>query len=318
MGAKSGNQRSNKSWVIGRLLRDHEHFASKSKFNPHKVPGSHEALRVTVFEVAKSPAPGVIARDWVYYSGFAVMVAQFVVAAIPLILNRNWTILMVVGVGTILALLQGAMPQWRKEKWASPKRGGYTVSITQGNGSRHVMVILADEYSGLDLEILAAGGMNLTMSRLESAYVSLLTACWTILLISVAGLSDDSWCKCNQFEYSVIWLTYQHHADLLGIGLMGIVHNVFAAGTPRSAGALGIHLEEKEVISSDKVAEVLYETESKYPLVGSSLVPIFFSGGMRVSEERKQFWDGAEKMRLNIGLDQLRIRKDVKADDIRG
>jgi len=194
IGAKSGNHRNNKSWIIGRLLRDHEHRSSQIKHRDDKAYGAHEALRITVFEVAKSPKPGTISRDWIYYSGFLVMVVQLIVAAIPLILTGNWTIVIVIAAGTVLALLQGAAPQWKKEKWACPKSGGYTVSITQGNGSRHVMVILADEYNGLDLEILAGGSKNLEVSRWELVYVSLLTAAWTVLLISVAGLSEDSWC----------------------------------------------------------------------------------------------------------------------------
>jgi hypothetical protein len=195
IGAKSGNQRSNRSWVIGRLLRDHEQRSSKLKYHNDKTYGKHEALRVTVFEVADSPKPGTIARDWVYYSGFVVAVAQLGMAAIPTILAKNWSIMMITVMGNVLALLQGAMPHWRKEKWAAPSNGGYTVSITQGNGSQHVMVVLANEFTGFDLEILAGGGRNIRVTRQELIYISSLTVCWTALLISVAGLSEDSWCK---------------------------------------------------------------------------------------------------------------------------
>jgi hypothetical protein len=106
------------------------------------------------------------------------------------------------------------------------------------------------------------------------------------------------------------------HIDLLAVGLMGIVHNVFVAGAPRRPGALGIHIKEKEVISSNTVADVLYQTEQRYPMVGSSLVPIFFSEGMLVPEDRMGFWVKAEELRTEHGLDQLRIRRDVKPADV--
>jgi hypothetical protein len=97
---------------------------------------------------------------------------------------------------------------------------------------------------------------------------------------------------------------------------MGIVHNVFAAACPRRPGALGLHLLEKEVISSNTVAEVLYETEKRYPLVGSSLISTFFTGGMRVSEQRMKFWAKAEELRRSYGLDELRVRVDLKTNII--
>ena len=162
---------------------------------------------MSVFQVAKTPAPATIARDWVFYSGFVVMVVQFAVASVPIILTRNWSIMMVLGAGTILALLQGALPQWRKEKWACPKKGGNAVSITQGNGSRHVMVILESEYNGLELEILGAGSKNIPCSRWELVCISVLTSLWTVLLITVAGMSDDSWCKAQFLHTSTMKLT---------------------------------------------------------------------------------------------------------------
>ena len=206
MPAKSGNVRNNKSWIIGRLLRDHEHRSSDLVHREDRG-GNHEALRVSVFQVAKTPAPATIARDWVFYSGFVVMVVQFAVASVPIILTRNWSIMMVLGAGTILALLQGALPQWRKEKWACPKKGGNAVSITQGNGSRHVMVILESEYNGLELEILGAGSKNIPCSRWELVCISVLTSLWTVLLITVAGMSDDSWCKAQFLHTSTMKLT---------------------------------------------------------------------------------------------------------------
>jgi hypothetical protein len=207
--AKSGHVRNNRSWIIGRLLRDHEHRAAKILQRSDQASEKHEALRVTVFELVKGRQPGTIAPDWIFYSGFFVMLAQFVVASLPIIFSHNWAILMVTCAGTILALLQGALPQWQREKWACPKHGGNTVSITQGNGSRHVMVILGDKSSGLELEILSTGSRNMPFRHREMVYISLLTSLWTVLLISVAGMSDDSWCKIISAREGVLRLTIE-------------------------------------------------------------------------------------------------------------
>jgi hypothetical protein len=94
---------------------------------------------------------------------------------------------------------------------------------------------------------------------------------------------------------------------------MGIVHNVFVAGAPRDPGAFGIHIQEKETISSNTVANVLYHTENRYPLVGSSLIPIFFSGGMRVPPDQVAFWSKAEEERSVYGYQPLNVTSNEKA-----
>lgn len=65
------------------------------------------------------------------------------------------------------------------------------MSIAQGNGSQHVMVVLANESAGLDFEILVGGGRNISVTRQELIYISSMTACWTALFISVVGLRED-------------------------------------------------------------------------------------------------------------------------------
>ena len=85
--------------------------------------------------------------------------------------------------------------------------------------------------------------------------------------------------------------------DLLGIGLLGSIQNIVAAGARREPGALGFHITLVEVITGPRIAGVLKEVEEKFPLVGSSLVPVYFHGGLRVHDEDLSFWRKAQELR---------------------
>ncbi|RAR13020.1 hypothetical protein DDE83_003686 [Stemphylium lycopersici] len=175
--AVTGHQRTSKNWVLGRLLRDfdddndaemenEEAHASTGTTDPDtdKVKRASEppavaweALRVSVYEFDKQPPclHGVPAVDWVWLSGFGIILVQLVIAIIPWISGGSWAAFLTTASGNILALIGGSLPQWKAEKWACPKNGGATVAITQGNGSRHVVVIKGERGYGLDLEVHA-------------------------------------------------------------------------------------------------------------------------------------------------------------------
>lgn len=76
------------------------------------------------------------------------------------------------------------------------------------------------------------------------------------------------------------------------------MQNIIVAGVARSPGALGVHLTFVETIRADRVAKVLRELEEKHPSVGSSLVSIFFPGGLRVKDDDLVFWQKAMSARL--------------------
>jgi hypothetical protein len=88
------------------------------------------------------------------------------------------------------------------------------------------------------------------------------------------------------------------YADLLGIGTVGIFQNVLAAGAVRDPSALGFHLDLREVVKGPKVQEVLRNVEERYPMVGTSLLPVFFPGVMRVKESEVAFWREAIQKRM--------------------
>ncbi|KAK6844375.1 hypothetical protein PG995_014485 [Apiospora arundinis] len=121
------------------------------------------------------------------------------------------------------------------------------------------MVILGSKKAGLNLETLATAVDTSHPSLLTRVTSGLLALCWLALLVTVAGVKENTW-------------------YLLAIGLIGSIQNLYAVGSTRSPGALGIQLEEVEVFRGRKVIEVLKAVEESYPLVGTSLVNLFFSG----------------------------------------
>ncbi len=127
--AETGHSRTTKTWVLGRLLRDADDKLDKSMKNemahvspeteeeihdPAVQSGEHslgppkqpwEALRVTVYEVdPEPPRPhGVPTLDWVWYSGFVVILIQLIIAMLAWILDGNWGDFLITASGNLLA-----------------------------------------------------------------------------------------------------------------------------------------------------------------------------------------------------------------------
>ncbi|KAI0059470.1 hypothetical protein BV25DRAFT_1129269 [Artomyces pyxidatus] len=256
--AKNGHIRNNQSWVLGRLLRDH-----RSRHHQKE-----RGLTVSMYHASTSKTPGVPDHDWVYYSGVTVIIVQLGIAVIPGAIHGDWMILLITGSGTLLALSAGALPQWRAEKWAarrlpSAKAKREVVSLTRGNGSKDVIVIV-NEGTGFKLEDLAA--TRDVRSRYTIFVTCALAVLWIAHLLIVAGLQNDAW-------YS------------FAVGALGMIQNVVAAGARRSSGAQGIHLERERVVYEEKLFRALKEAEGIEPGVGLSLLPVFFPGGLKKEEE---------------------------------
>ncbi|PBK95519.1 hypothetical protein ARMGADRAFT_802716 [Armillaria gallica] len=267
--AENGYKRDNKSWVLGRLLRDFE-----------RPLDDKVGFRITVFEAVEADLAGVPSVDLWWYSGLVVIIIQLAVAAVPCALHGNWSILFITAAGTMLALITGALPQWRREKWACRRNRNKVLCVTGGNGTRYVMVILG---RGLDLEDLAAAESPRMRRRgkddnseffFTQVVCLLLATLWIIILITVTALKEDTW-------------------YLLGVGGLGMVQNVLVAGTERHIGTSGIHLEKIEEYEQEKVMDTLMDLEEDYPRVGKSLVTEFFPSGLREAET--QWWAGSKE-----------------------
>jgi hypothetical protein len=151
------------------------------------------------------------------------MVAQVGIALVPWIRHGDWGIMMVVLSGNFMALLTCALPQWRDEKWAGRMLAKDKIMcLTRGNGHYHIMVIIGRAGSW-DIETLAT---TTGAARPETTIASLLLAVlWTCLLISVSGLKANAW-------------------YLIGVGGLGMLQNVYAAGAEREASTSDFHLTE--------------------------------------------------------------------------
>ena len=76
-----------------------------------------------------------------------------------------------------------------------------------------------------------------------------------------------------------------------------MIQNLAAASAGRKPSSLGRHLKQVDAFTGAKVANVLKAAEMRYPFVGTSLIPIFFPGAMRVPEAELKFWTRAENLR---------------------
>jgi hypothetical protein len=214
IGAESGHKRTTKNWVLSRLLRDLEygidkemlneqdHGTTKSAVQDQAPPRpAWEALRISVFKVDESRQHGVPSLDWVWFSGFAIIIIQLLISIIPWIIDANWAVFMLTLLGNVLALIGSSLPQWRKEKWACTRQGGSTVTLTRGNGSRYAILILGKKGVGLDLEILAQGTRTVRPSWVTGIIVGIIAVLWIMLLLCANEVDQNTWCKPSLFPF---------------------------------------------------------------------------------------------------------------------
>lgn len=297
---KSGYARTNKSWLLSRLLRDTGHWmpaltpadlrrAELNKLEElrdlnEKKTGKQRkeradvriSLRATVWRYGGPEGRSARGQhDVVYWSGVLVLLVQILAFGIPpLILYGEYFTIMVTGLGTVLAWLSGALPQWVEEKTGVRNLGkAKDILLTEGSGAYDLLLIKAQE-GALDLEALAGSQRHLRHPRTTRMLSIALAVCWIAFLITVSGWEQHTW-------------------YVLGVGIIGMVHNVFVAGWERSPSALGIPLQFEEIFLDDKVMKVLWHLEQAYPGAGSSAVPSFFPGGL--IEKEKKAWAFADE-----------------------
>lgn len=310
---KSGYVRDNTSWIIGRIVRDFESWKDDKvkehldrliekrwKFEQEKAEkeqtGSGQTIKkpsqaglcVSIYN-AEQAVKGYPGYDVVYWIGFVSTIIQLGIAAIPCGIFGDWGIFLVTIAGILLSFATGSLPQWAEEKWACRDKSTKNVILTRGNGSQHAIVILGGG-KGLDLEDLAAGQTNVDVSASWFTRISVivLAALWILLLITAAGIKQNSW-------------------FLLAVGGVGILQNIFVAGWRRFPKAYGIPLTFVEIIGENKVMDTLFAVEDKYHHIGASMKDTFFPGGKLWPEEEKKWEDFAK-----IAKDKDKALKDAQ------
>lgn len=291
---QNGYSRINRSWVLGRILRDHvaKHVVNKAEIS----------IRIDVFELTDEAGPS---HDIPWIIGWVVIALQNIVAIIVFACYGDFMVFVVTLAGTFGALVTGSLAQWEDEKWPigrqlTPNKKK-TICLTQGNGHHHVMVIIADK-KGWDLEAMAGSPGN---SRKATIFACITLALWwTLLLIAVAGLVKLRW-------------------FLFLIGGIGMLQNIYAAGAIRSPGSFNVFMkpyeacptiigirgkpedkhkdtpdsdedpEPKQIDTKEKIGVMgaLMAVENLLPDkgVGASLVTEFFPGGLAYQAERFSF-----------------------------
>ncbi|KAK8038603.1 hypothetical protein PG993_007014 [Apiospora rasikravindrae] len=194
-------------------------------------------LCVSVFEASPDKEAGVPDRDLLWYSGYAVAALQLGVSAIPWALYGVWQEFAVTALGTALSFLTASLQHWTQERWACDKESTKTFVLTRGNGTQHAIVIVGAG-RGLDLEDLAISSEGVPGKRSTPILYSGLAVLWCVLLITVCGIKNRTWC-------------------LLGVGTIGMMHTIIIAGAPRQPGLFGIHLTYKDVLREIDDQDVL-------------------------------------------------------------
>ncbi|KAL8775083.1 MAG: hypothetical protein Q9209_000562 [Squamulea sp. 1 TL-2023] len=72
---------------------------------------------------------------------------------------------------------------------------------------------------------------------------------------------------------------------LMMIGGLGILQNIVVAGSPRPASALGFYLKKRRMICCKKVRNALVEADMEVPGAGSALRPLLFPGPATDSDD---------------------------------
>ncbi|KAK0638265.1 hypothetical protein DIS24_g9994 [Lasiodiplodia hormozganensis] len=313
---ESGYARKNRNWIISRLLRDNEvYMAKKAKSRPNLG----RALRVAIYEPSPLPPKTHFMKGTHRLS----TLLQLAVASIPCLLYGHPDVLLLTIFGTAMALVTGALPQWKAEKLPEEARSEKkkTIAITTGNGHKDV-IILRNIGSRFDLEALSTfdgpcqakpwrhigfftdkgpgkttdvwtlHGMPWDFLLTCFVYIAF-TAGWLALLILAAGLQTRSW-------------------YLLIVCLIGTVQNALVAGKSLHPQDQPIPLILCDEILGNKVMDALMdlqvtlEADPLFTDATASIVQplreIYFPGRPREWNGEIEWWEGQRNK-----YDELRI-----------
>lgn len=148
---ESGHGRTNKSFLLGRLLRDHEPGIGRDALvvTVHQAVDSSMCCKVISFDETamlirvSAEWEGRSRRRWLRFWSSATIAIQIVISAAPWAIHGDWLVFLVTMWGTACSLITMCLQQWRVEAFAARTGADKDkiVAITRGNGSRHVMIV---------------------------------------------------------------------------------------------------------------------------------------------------------------------------------
>ncbi|KAI2613256.1 hypothetical protein GGR54DRAFT_330172 [Hypoxylon sp. NC1633] len=214
--------RQNQSWLLERLLRDYETYCEASS-------SDDTSFRVDIFELGtfEDDELPTSKLDRVWWYGCLTILTQLSLAIVPWVLYDDWGPAMIFLCGTLLALITSSLPQWSQEKWSGRRldRAG-VFALTRGNGHRSVMIFIGSKNSW-NLELMATA--NSTHRPETTPMTVILAILWLCLLLCTSGLKANAW-------------------YLIGIGLLGMTQNIYAAGAVRGQATTGLKIKKSSRI----------------------------------------------------------------------
>ena len=282
----SGDRRENRSWLLGRLIRDLTlKIEGKIGVNPDV------SLIIVVYKIAPSPVsqgnkqlhPK---KDWLWWSFAWAIPLQLGIGCVPWILHGDWSVFLITATGNLLATLTASLPSMRNVQYRKASRQSY--ALTRGNGHKYVFIVRPDSYrvderdegdtvNASSLPFLDEIAVNIQRADINARSLSVVFAVlWVMLLIAVGGLKSGTW-------------------YLFGAGTIGMVFNIMTSSMPRDPAAYGLPLEQENAYGfrgqdspRKRVQEVLLELERGYPGAGHALKPLYFTG---LPSERDDKWN---------------------------
>jgi hypothetical protein len=271
---KSGQGRTNSSFVLSRVLRDLESRYVSKRDTP--------VIEVLNTVAPASPLSGLeLLRA--NYQTVLVSVFQFLMACSYTFLSGGDCSVLCIFTTALFGLQTlTQLPAWRAQKFSARKVKGQNGSyaLLRGNGHCHVFIIQNIHPEAWNLEDLAGSGLP-TYDFVDTRERPVIFAVFLIFLL-LTGLATQ--------------LSYFGTIILLVIMFYGTLGNLIITGLPRAPWAHGIALESVEVIQDDdKVIVALQSLEEKYPGFGEPLIKEFFPGGLR--EDEKKWWNERKEVR---------------------
>ncbi|KAI0545163.1 hypothetical protein F4679DRAFT_588785 [Xylaria curta] len=311
---RSGYCRENRNWIIGRIVRDMEAHMSRTE------PRPNGGIRISVWEAQENPNRHTKhSYNTIHVLGFVVTTLQLIVASIPLICYGDWGILFLTSAGTFLAIVAGALPQWRVEKLPNRQHSEANFALTTGNGSRDIMIIIGrgrcldleelssqeTPRSGTPWEKFAQGRPGLfAKPRTGPGDFPIFHRTGTQIMNArtIRGLPSGFWLTlCFCIVQSISWLIIlitsaalnENTWFLIIVGVIGMFQNAYLAAVERSPQHRNLPLQHVETIMTRKVMDGLMDLQVSYGCA-YPLLSEFFPGPLR--EMETAWWDGDRKI----------------------
>ena len=305
--AVSGYTVQNRSWILGRMLRDFEdgfwmdpsikkQLEAKRKGDISWRRQMQFGLCISVYEADPRHDTGKPKRDYMLFLGYGVALCQIVIAAIPWIIwgTGNYMIFVVTVIGTLLAFIMGSLPQWRRDLLECRANTSNTYILTRSGYSLHALVIMGN-HRGFRMDDLAGAGGEQRASTTTRWMIFCSTILWIMLLITFNGLNEHTW-------------------FLVAVGAVGSIYTIFVAAMPRHPENFGIHLQYTgKCLASEHAMIALMEAEQYHSGLGKALLRSYYPGTLGAKEDA--FWRAAERLRQERYPMSGSHRVDTRADE---